>query len=196
MEPMQDEDVDLARRAVEAWKHYEKAFDTLCVHYRERLIGYCRRLLNSQEDGEDATQNAFQRALRSFATLDKPEAFRGWLYQIAKNCCMDILDKRRKSPILLQSEFEPLADIPNPEDAIRDLQDDAASREAVRAANQAIAARDELDQAIYKLMYVEGVDNVAEISRRLERPENTIWSRLKNIRAMVAEIGLRLKNSA
>ena len=195
VEQMPGEEADLARRAYEAWQRYDRAFDALCTCYRERLSKFCRRLLNNDDDGEDATQMALQRALKSFATLDSPEAFRGWLYRIARNCCADVAKKRNRMLTNLQNEpNDPFVDIPDPDDPIKEMHEAAAVKEAICAAKAAIAARDELDRSICELLWVDGIKNIAEISRKLNRPENTIRSRVEKIREKVAEIGRHINN--
>jgi len=191
----QTDEEALARRAYEAWERYERAFDRLVFCYRERIARFCKHVLNNDDDGEDATQMAWQRALKSFATLDKPEAFKGWLFRIAKNCCCDIVTKRSRMVTNLQGEpNDPFATLSDPGNPVAEIHIAAAVREALCAAKEAIATRDELDRSIWDLMYVEGIGNIAEISRRLQKPENTIRSRVDKIRKIMAEIWQRVNN--
>jgi RNA polymerase sigma-70 factor (ECF subfamily) len=63
-------------------------------------------------DGEDAVQETFVRALRSFDQFERRGTLRSWLYRIATNVCFDMLDsrKRRARPIELGIARDPTAD--------------------------------------------------------------------------------------
>jgi len=62
-----------------------EAFRQLYGSYKDQVYNYCRRLLNSTEDAEDAAQEAFVRVFQNISTLDHPASFRYWLYTIVRN---------------------------------------------------------------------------------------------------------------
>jgi RNA polymerase sigma-70 factor, ECF subfamily len=78
--------------------------------YRVELTCFCSRLLGSP-DAEDAVQETFIRALRALDQFEGRGSLRTWLYRIARNVCLDMLDarKRRALPIELGSASEPTA---------------------------------------------------------------------------------------
>ena len=69
--------------------------------YRRPLTGYCYRMLASPFEAEDAVQETMLRAWKSIDKLEGPEALKSWLYRIATNVCLDMLDgrKRRARPV-------------------------------------------------------------------------------------------------
>jgi RNA polymerase sigma-70 factor (ECF subfamily) len=90
------------------------AFTALVERHRRELQVHCYRMLGSIEDSEDLVQETFLRAWRKRASfrLEGRWSFRGWLYRIATNACLDTLAERPRR--VLPHDVVPAAD-PNVE---------------------------------------------------------------------------------
>lgn len=93
------------------------AFEILYRDYYVRVFGLCRRLLNSSELAEDATQEAFMRAYKSFGKFDSEQPFWQWIASIANNHCIDVLRQRNRNEQLFgeeSTEFDALTSSDTP----------------------------------------------------------------------------------
>src|SRR6476661_5145808 len=72
-----------------------KAFDELIRRYQRQAVAVSYRLLGNSQDSLEVTQDAFLKAFTSLATLQKPEAFGGWLMRIVSNLSLNFRRGRK-----------------------------------------------------------------------------------------------------
>src|SRR5579863_8582369 len=71
-------------------------FGTLYEKFSRPIHSYVFRLLGSQEDADDVTQEVFTRAYVSWNDLYDRDNLSPWLYRIATNLCVDQLRRRKR----------------------------------------------------------------------------------------------------
>ncbi len=71
------------------------AFDDLIRRYQRQAVAVSYRLLGNSQDSLEVTQDAFLKAFTSLATLQKPEAFGGWLMRIVSNLSLNYRRSRK-----------------------------------------------------------------------------------------------------
>jgi RNA polymerase sigma-70 factor (ECF subfamily) len=69
--------------------------------HRSALTGYCYRMIGSGSEAEDAVQETMVRAWRAADKLQARGALKAWLFKIANNVCLDMLQsaQRRAQPM-------------------------------------------------------------------------------------------------
>ena len=63
--------------------------------YQRLAVAVSYRLLGNSHDSLEVTQDAFLKAFTSLASLQKPEAFGGWLMRIVSNLSLNYRRSRK-----------------------------------------------------------------------------------------------------
>ncbi len=89
----------------------ETAFEVIYERHVHGLLSFCRHMLGSREEAEDAVQQAFTAAHRDLLRDDREIRLKAWLYTIARNRCLSMLRARREQPEeRIEASTEGLAD--------------------------------------------------------------------------------------
>jgi RNA polymerase sigma factor (sigma-70 family) len=73
------------------------AFAKLYDAYEKRIFNFCLRLVGSQEDAADATQDAFVKVLQRLPKITGELNFGAYLFTAARNASYDIIGKRKRA---------------------------------------------------------------------------------------------------
>ena len=88
----------------------DEAFEALFRRYQDRVVGYVRGMVSDHGRAEDIVQEAFMSALRALRRSDQEIVFRPWIYEIAKNACIDHIRRagRAQEVSIDSDDFSPV----------------------------------------------------------------------------------------
>jgi RNA polymerase sigma-70 factor (ECF subfamily) len=157
-----------------------EALSALFDLHVERVFAYARHLLGNREDAEEVTSEAFLRAFERAATFRGECPFRGWLFGITRNLCLD----RLRQPRLLLLE---------PEEAERrtDCGRGAAQMETQALVRRALADLSEEYRLALTLCDVEEWDArevAAALEKSLPATKSLLYRARRALRARLTEL--------
>jgi RNA polymerase sigma factor (sigma-70 family) len=151
----------------------QDAFETLVQRYSGSLFTFISRFLNDHDSASDILQQVLTQLYLSLPTLRTDEPFKAWLFQVARNRCLDELRRKRVlhfSELQTPGEEEdlsPLALIPDP----NPLPEDVAERHDLQhLLQEAINRLPPKFRAVVLLRYA-GQLTFAEICQRRRNSE-------------------------
>src|SRR5256714_13538641 len=75
----------------------DRAFEELYARYSRRISSSIFGMVKAHARAEDIAQDVFMSALRRMRETDRPIAFKPWIYEIAKNACIDQFRRARRA---------------------------------------------------------------------------------------------------
>ncbi len=136
----------------------------------DRVFAFARHLLSSPDDAEEVVSEAFLRAFERAASFRGECPFRGWLFGITRNLCLD----RMRQPRLLMLE-------PQEAERLTDGGSSANSMELGLAVRCALSELPEEYRLVLLLCDVEEWD-AKEVAAMLEKPLSATKSLLYRAR--------------
>jgi RNA polymerase sigma factor (sigma-70 family) len=152
----------------------DRRFEALFGRHRDALAGYCRTLVDDEDDVNDVLQNVALCVLLAFRRGVKPSRERAWLYRIAHNEAVSLY---RRRPLADRAEQEVPAVSDGPELVALVKERLAETLEDVNA------LRDRPRQVL--LMHEFAGLSREEIAARLELSPETVSHDLSQARARV-----------
>jgi RNA polymerase sigma-70 factor (ECF subfamily) len=163
------------------------AFERIMASCERRVLRIALRLLNNQQDAQDAAQEVFLRLYKHLGRLDLADA-RGcepWLFRVTVNVCHDMARKRGHSVALEDAALEGVAAVPS--DAQHGLER-TQQRELVQ---RALGCLGEKERAALVLRDVEGL-STREVAAILGSSEATVRSQISTARLKLRDFTSRL----
>jgi RNA polymerase sigma-70 factor (ECF subfamily) len=152
------------------------ALDALLGRHGRSLYRLCRALLGNAEDAEDAVQETFLRALRSFPKFRRQANVKTWLSRIAVNICIDSKRSKATAATWVESRSRMDYDGPSPDvTAVDGLQ-----------MQEALCKLTQRQRTILLLKELEGW-SAAEISKSLSCTQRNIYYELSCAHQILAE---------
>ena len=82
----------------------EAGFRLLMQKYKQPIYWHIRRLVVAHDDALDATQEAFIRVFKSFDKFKDENSFRGWIFRIATNEALRLIESCRQENVSLEAD--------------------------------------------------------------------------------------------
>ena len=134
------------------------ALSQLLSRWRDPLVRFCRKLTRHEEDARDLAHDAMLRATRALGTYDTERPFAPWMYRIARNSCLNHIERARRRSGPEPTEF--IESRTPPPDVL------VARREEVARVRTALVGMSHEDRQLLTLKLVRGFTNT-EIAGRL-----------------------------
>ena len=166
----------------------DRAFELLYERYHRRIHAYVLGMVKDHGRAEDVTQEVFLSALRRMRETEQPLAFKPWLYQIAKNSCIDAFRRSKRTEEVSYDADDALA----PADHSKLVASGASPDAAVAAKLEldslcgAFGGLSETHHEILVLRELEGL-SYAEIGSRMGMSRPAVESTLFRARRRLTE---------
>jgi len=155
------------------------AFEFLVNRYHQPLVGYIRGFLKDNDQIYDVLQHVYLQLYLSLPILLRNVSLSGWLFQVARNRCLDELRKRRRRAEVPFSTLEredgeeglsPLEAIPDPEPLPEEMIERGELNDSLHVAIVSLPPK---IRSIVHLRCFKQL-SFAEIGRTLNMPEMTV----------------------
>ena len=145
------------------------AFRPIVDRYSEMLFRLAYRITGNEADAEEIVQETFLRAYRKLDSFDGRSSVYTWLFRIATNCSLDLIDRRKLQLQLLAPD--PEKDEVAPEERVRSEQPNperlAYNTEIQANIHAALQSLTGVERTAFVLRHVEGC-SIEEIAAALK----------------------------
>lgn len=170
----------------------QRAFEVLVQRYNTPLFNFIYHFLSDYDQACDVSQQVFLRFYTSLPNLNAGDPFKPWLFQVARNCCVDELRRRRRYAIhFSQLEVENsdgevtfLSEIADPGPLPEELME---KRDLQQYLQQAIDTLPPKFRAVVLLRYLSQM-SFSEIGHMLSMPEATAKTYFHRAKVLLRKI--------
>ncbi len=170
---------NLEKYVLKAQKGNKRAMENIVKETSDYIYYYCLTLLCDEDKALEAVQDIYVILLTKIHTVEKPEAFLGWLKVVTSNYCKNKISRKGNSVSIEDYEnivFDDDVQI-NPQN---NIEKDEICNEIMLAVKQLPDYQKEC-----VLMYYYHQFSISEIAKILEIKEGTVKSRLFNARKAI-----------
>ena len=166
----------------------DAAFEQLYARYQGPIGGYVQKMVKDHARAEDITQEIFMSALRRMRETDRPIAFKPWVYEIARNACIDQFRRSQRGEEVSYDAADGLPAADNLQLVTRDASPDDAfdTKQRLDHLCGAFGGLSETHHQILVLREFEGL-SYREIGERLGMSRPAVESTLFRARRRLTE---------
>ena len=165
----------------------QSAFEMLVKRYNTGIFNFICHMLNDYDLASDVSQQVFVQLYISMPTLRTGEPLKAWLFQVARNRCLDEL--RRKRAIHFseleasndEDDLSPLAIMPDEGPLPDEIAERSDLQQKLRAAIDALPPK---FRSVVLLRYTSQM-SFSEIGRTLNMPEATAKTYFQRARPLL-----------
>lgn len=154
------------------------AFDALYERHARPLHGFIRRHLADAHEAEDVLHETFMALLRERDPARAPSCVRAWMFQTARNLCLNRLRSRRRGERAIEAVGRETVAHDSPAAELESMQTHERLRRAVEALPPGLAE-------LYSLR-ASGLSH-EELARVLSIPVGTVKSRIHDMVSRLRE---------
>lgn len=173
IEKISDEDVVEMVRTED-----RELYAVLMKRYQQKLMRYVANLIKDKDKAADVVQSAFIKAFTNLNGFDASKKFSSWIYRIAHNEAMNLIDKNQK-------------EIPFPEgfdaESDEDIEKDFEKKETREKIEKCLTNMPILYSEPLSLYYMEE-KSYEEISDILQIPMGTVATRISRAKLLMKKL--------
>jgi RNA polymerase sigma factor (sigma-70 family) len=166
----------------------DHAFEELYSRYRERIFSFILSKVHDHGRAEDIAQEVFMSALRRLRSSDQTIAFKPWIYEIAKNACIDEFRRgSRAREVPLEADGECVVD--RQKSSLSPVPTPAAAVESKQRLDDLRGAFGGLSATHHQLLVMREFEGMSydEIGERLDMTRQMVESSLFRARRKLSE---------
>lgn len=157
-----------------------EAFDSIMIHYRDRLFGVIYNMTLNHSDAADLTQETFVKAFRSISKFKRKSSFFTWIYRIGVNLTLTFLKKKRSKYFFSFDQF--FGNTSNSDSQLFLSKENSSVKNTLlnelhEKLNEALSKLSDKHRTIVVLYEIDGISH-KEIAEIMNCTEGTVRSRL------------------